>query len=415
MMCAIRLLVDDDFDEYTRITLDSYPAMFTDVTEERRQAWIERMKTTQDEDDSINYYGCYRGGKMVGAMRLHDFKMTLYASSILVGGVGNVCVDLLRRKERVSKEMMEFFHSHYRGRGGKLVALYPFRPDYYVKMGYGYGRKMNQYRFRPEDLPRGPRENISYLGEPDKEAVKGCYNRYARRTHGMIEKGDRFFGRFFSRYKVVGYKEDGEIRGFMAFTYRKLMEDHELLQNIEVHTMVYETPEALRGLMGFLAVQLDQVERIVLNTQDDEWHYILKDPRNGVPHMFYTSQETNVQGVGIMYRVIDSRGIWDELADHSFNGVSLRMKLTVRDSFLPENDGSVVVHFKDGKPKVVDVGGYDVEIKLDVAWFSSLIMGVVGFRKLWMMGLAEVSEEGYVDELDTLFWAQRRPVTIEEF
>jgi len=131
--------------------------------------------------------------------------------------------------------------------------------------------------------------------------------------------------------------------------------------------------------------------------------------------MFYTSQETNVQGVGIMYRVIDTRGIWDELAGHSFNGVSLRVKLTVRDSFVPENDGSVVVHFKDGKPEIVDGGGYDVEVKLDVAWFSSLIMGVVDFRKLWMMGLTEVSDEGYVDELDTLFWAQRRPVTIEEF
>ena len=116
-----------------------------------------------------------------------------------------------------------------------------------------------------------------------------------------------------------------------------------------------------------------------------------------------------------MYRVIDTRGIWEELAGHGFNGVSLKTKLTVRDSFLPENDGAVVVHFKDGKPVVVDDGDYDVGVILDVAWFSSLIMGVVDFRKLWMMGRAEVSDEGYVDALDTLFHAQRRPVTIEEF
>ncbi len=414
-MSEVRLIRDDEFEEYVRITLDAYPAMFTDVTEERRRGWIERMKATQDEDDSVNYYGCYRGGDMVGAMRLHDFKMTLYESPILVGGVGNVCVDLLHKKEHVSKEMMEYFHSHYRGRGAKMTALYPFRPDYYVKMGYGYGRKMNQYRFRPEDLPWGSRENVSYLGEPDKEAVKDCYNRYARRTHGMIEKGDRFFGRFFSRYKVVGYREDGEIRGFMAFSFKKLMEDHMLLQNIEVQTMVYETPEALRGLMSFLAAQLDQVERIVLNTQDDCWHFLLGDPRDGVPNIFYTSQETNVQGVGIMYRVIDTRGIWKELTDHSFNGVSLRVKLTVRDSFVPENDGSVVVHFTDGKPEVVDGGDYDVEASMDISWFSSLVMGVVDFRKLRTYGRAEVSDESYVDTLDRLFHADKKPETIEEF
>ncbi len=414
-MSEVRRIRDDEFEDYARITLDSYPAMFTDVSEERRKGWMERMKATQNMDDSVNYYGCYRGGEMVGGMRLHDFKMTLYESPILVGGVGNVCVDPLHRKMHVSKELMEYFHRHYRGRGAKLVALYPFKSDYYVKMGYGYGRKMNQYRFRPEDLPMGPRDNVSYLHESDVDALTACFNRYAHRTHGMIEKKRSYFERFINRFKVVGYREGGEVKGFVAFGYKKLMEDHELLQNLEIHTLIYETPEALRGLLGFLAVQLDQVDRVVLNTVDDDWHFVLRDPRDGVPHMFYTSQETNVQGVGIMYRVIDARGVWEELAGHSFNRVSLKAKLRVRDSFLPENDGAVVVHFKDGKPVVVDDGGYDVEVTLDVAWFSSLIMGVVDFRKLWMMGLAEVSDEGYVDKLDTLFHAQRRPVTIEEF
>ena len=131
--------------------------------------------------------------------------------------------------------------------------------------------------------------------------------------------------------------------------------------------------------------------------------------------MFYTSQETNVQGVGIMYRVIDTRGIWEELADHSFNDVSVRVKFTVRDSFVPENDGSVVVHFTDGKPEVVDGGDYHVETSMDVSWFSSLVMGVVDFRKLWVYGRAEVSDESYVDTLDSLFHADKKPETIEEF
>ena len=414
-MSEVRLIKDDEFEDYARITLDSYPAMFTDVTEERRQGWIERIKAAQRDDDSVNYYGCYRGGELVGGMRLHDFKMTLYDNQILVGGVGNVCVDPLRRKEHVSKEMMEYFHRHYRGRGGKLVVLYPFRPDYYVKMGYGYGRKMNQYRFRPEDLPRGPRDNVSYLGESDVEALTACFNRYAHRTHGMIEKRRSYFERFVNRFKVVGYRDGGEVKGFAAFGYKKLMEDHVLRQNLEVHTLVYETPKALQALLSFLSVQLDQVDRVVLNTMDDDLHFVPSDPRDGVPHMFYTSQETNVQGVGIMYRVIDSRGLWEELAGHSFNGISLKVKFTVDDSFLPENDGAVVVHFTDGRPVAVDGGGYDVEASIDVSWFSSLVMGVVDFRKLWAYGRVTLSDASYVDVLDRLFHADKRPETIEEF
>jgi len=154
----------------------------------------------------------------------------------------------------------------------------------------------------------------------------------------MIEKRASYFKRLIDRFKVVGYREGDAVKGFVAFGYKKLREDHELLQELEVHTLVYETPEALRGLLGFLGAQLDQVERVVLNTMDDDLHFVPRDPRDGVPRMFYTSQETNVQGVGIMYRVIDVQGIWEELAGHCFNGVSLRVKLTVRDSFLPEND-----------------------------------------------------------------------------
>jgi len=41
--------------------------------------------------------------------------------------------------------------------------------------------------------------------------------------------------------------------------------------------------------------------------------------------------------------------------------------------------------------------------------------GEIDCPSLWIMGLTGVSDEGYVDERDTLFWAQRRPVTIEEF
>jgi len=414
-MSVVRLLKDEDFEEYTRITLDAYPAMFPNVGEEQRKGWIERIKKTQQEKGDVQYYGCFRDGELRGGMRLHDFKMTLYETQTLVGGVGNMCVDLLRKKGHVAKEMMEFFHRHYRERGASLTALYPFRPDFYRKMGYGYGRKMNQYRFKPSDLPTGSKKHVSYMDDPDKKLLHECFNRYAHRTHGMIEKKERFFERLLKRHKVIGYKKCGSVHGFLAFGFKKLMEDHMLLHDIEAHMLVFESREALMGLLSFLQVQLDQVNRVVLNTQDDDFHFLLHDPRNGNPNIFYTSQETNVQGVGIMYRVINNRKLLEELKEHDFNEENLRLKLNVVDTFLPENDGSLVVHFVDGKPKLVDDGAFEVEVTMDVAWFSSLIMGVVDFRKLWEFNLAEVSDEGYVERLDRLFWVQRKPVTIEEF
>ncbi len=167
--------------------------------------------------------------------------------------------------------------------------------------------------------------------------------------------------------------------------------------------------------MAFLGSQLDQVDRVVFETHNDDLHFLPSDPRDGEQSMFYTCWETNRQAVGIMYRVLDTRRLFDALAGHDFNGESLRLKLTIRDSFFPENHGSTLIQFKGGEAKVLDWGRHDAEVKMNVEWFSSLIMGVVDFRSLWNFGLVQVSDASYVEKLDHLFYSREKPVTMEEF
>jgi len=412
-MSVVKLLSDEDFIEYTRVSYEAYPAMFTDFTDEQRDGWIKRMQVQQRERGAVQYAGCFRDGKLVGSMRLHSFEMNVHGSLIKAIGVGNVAVDLTRKKEHVSKEMMEYIHQWGLDEGASFALLWPFRPDFYVKMGYGYGRKMNKYMFRPMDLPRGSKEGVRFMTTDDVDALHTCFNDYVRGTHGMILKPRSFYERLFRGYKVVGYEKDGKIEGFIAFKFRKLREDHFLLQNIKVDYLIYHNKTALGRLLAFLQTQLDQVERIEFTTMDDDLHFIAKDPRNGEPHIFFTSQESNVQGVGMMYRVLDKEGFIEKL-DHDFNGMNLKVRFNVEDSFLPSNHGSLVVHFEGGKP-VLGGAGYDVEVSLNVEWFSSLMMGVVDFRKLWVYGLVKVSDESYVDTLDKLFHVARKPETIEEF
>jgi len=414
-MSEIRLVRGDEFDEYARMTLDAYPAMFPPMTEEQRLGWLERMRKVNAEPGPVKYYGCYRGGEMVGGMRLHDFTMTVYEARLPVGGVGNVFVDLAHRREHVSRDMMQWFHARCLERGAPLAVLYPFRPDFYRAMGYGYGCKMNMYRFKPGDLPRGGRENVRWMNEVDAPLLLECYNAYARRTHGMIDKQLPYFERLLRRMKVVGYVAGGRVEGFLAFGFKKLDPDHELRQNLDIHTLVYLRREALGGLMGFLGSQLDQVERVTLCSMDDDLHCLPRDPRDGEPRMFYTSQETNLQGLGVMYRVLDTRGLFRMLGGHSFGGADLRLRLNVADSFLPSNGGGTLIQFRGGRPTVLDGEECDVEVTVNVEWLSSLVMGVVDLRKLWAYGLLEVSDEGYVDQLDALFHAAVKPVTVEEF
>ena len=58
---------------------------------------------------------------------------------------------------------------------------------------------------------------------------------------------------------------------------------------------------------------------------------------------------------------------------------------------------------------------HDVEIRLDVAEFSPLLLGVVSFRSLYLYGLAEISDTGYLETINRLFLADARPICLTAF
>jgi len=414
-MSTVRLLEKDEFEEYVRQSLDAYPVMMENLTPEIQKTWIENMRKAQAGPGPIHNYGVFRGGKMVGGARYHDFDMNIHGVIVKAGGIANVFVDLLHKKEHAAKELMEHFHAHYRAQGAPIAALYPFRPDFYRKMGYGYGRKLNQYKIRPGDLPLGDKTGVDYLTPADAVEATECYNRYARATHGMVIKPEATVTRLIQRNKLVGYRRGDRIEGLAKIKFEKVRSDNHLLQNITVNYLVYENPETLRAILAFLGSQLDQVDRIVFETSDDDLHLLPDDPRDGEQAMYYTCWETNRQAVGIMYRVLDTRRLFDTLADHDFNGLSLRLRLTITDSFLPENQGSTLIQFKGGEAKVLDWGRHDAEATMNVESFSSLIMGVVDFRSLWTYGLVMVSDPAHIEKLDRLFHSREKPVTMEEF
>ena len=291
----------------------------------------------------------------------------------------------------------------------------PFRPDFYRRMGYGYGRKLNQYKIRPDDLPRGDKTGVDYLTPADAREATECYNRYARTTHGMVIKPEAAVTRLIQRNKVIGYRRGDRIEALAKIKFDKVRSDNSLLQNIIVNYLVYENPGALYAILTFLGSQLDQVDRLVFETSDDDLHFLPADPRDGEQSMYYTCWETNRQALGIMYRCLDTRNLLEALAGHDFNGESIRLKLTIKDSFLPENQGSTLIQFKGGEAKVLDRGRHDAEATMNVEWFSSLIMGVVDFRSLLTYGLATVSDPAHVEKLDRLFHSREKPTTKEEF
>jgi len=401
-----------DLDDFISIASNAYPGLGMTSDQERKS--MRQRLLILSKDPTIAHYGVYRGRKLLGGMLTYGFNMNFFSVNTLVGGVGFVAVDLLHKKEKVCRDLILYFLDMYLRKKSSMVALYPFRPDFYRKMGFGYGTKLNLYRIRPEDLPSGgSREHLRFLAPGDGKAFKQCNDRFCKKHHGMFELKNHELLSFFKNpaAKTVVYEKGNKILGYLSFVFKKA-DDENLLKNyILIRKLIYENRDVLRELLAFLRTQSDQVPQIIYSTQDDMIHFLVKDPRDGSDNIIpLIAHQTNTQGVGIMYRVIDTTGIFRVLANHQFGRQSYRLKLSIQDSFLKGNNGSIILEFDDGRASTKKGGNFDVEVSLDVADFSSLLVGSVDYGSLYRYGLTEISDQKYIDTVTDTFRVKQKPI-----
>ena len=415
-MRTIREVGENELDELLRITIEAFPGMKVSGPEERTRM-LERLARVMKEP-IVHFFGVYEAGRLIGVMRFYDFTMRLHQTDALVGGVGGVAVDLRHKKERVAADMIRFFLDYYREKGAPLTALYPFRPDFYYKMGFGFGVKLNRYSFRPDALPARPKARVEFLSADDKTAVGDCYERFRARTNGLLRLPPHVLDSLFSdpTMRLVGVRDGDRVRGYLLFRFEPAAGDNWLANDLYVRTMVYDDAAALAALLGFLRTQADQVQRIIYETQDDTFHFLLSDPRDGTGNLLAGLwHETNTQGAGIMYRVIDTPRLFEVLREHHFGQTTATLGIALSDSFLPENAGRYTLRVENGRSMLIEGGPTDVEIGLDVSNFSSLLVGAVDFARLYGYGLATISDTAAVPRVDALFRAAQRPWCLTHF
>ena len=427
-MRTIHKIEEWDLQAFVRIAAMAYPGVSL-VTAVDRQRYLDRTALLINSG-KVHLFGLFEEKKLLGSMRLYDFRMNFHGSQLRVGGVGGIAVDLPHKKRQVAADLLRFYLRYYKDQGASLAMLYPFRPDFYRRMGFGYGTKMSQYRVKPHDLPKGESKTaVDFCDETDREALAACYDRFQARRHGLVDRHDYTWDMTFRNrsMQVVGVKEDGSngrleasrsrhISGYLTFQFKPVEGGTFLSNDIHIQEMVYETPQALSQLMTFLHSQADQINRVVFNTQDSDFHHLLTSPLNGsdnlIPSIYH---ESNAQGVGIMYRVIDVPKLFTAAKAHNFGGQNCRLKIILEDSFFPQNTGSTRVDFVNGTPHLVSDSSHEVEIRLDVSDFSALVMGTVRFEWLVGNGRCALSDPAYLNTIHNLFTTHNKPLCMTHF
>jgi predicted acetyltransferase len=116
-----------------------------------------------------------------------------------------------------------------------------------------------------------------------------------------------------------------------------------------------------------------------------------------------------------MYRVVNFPSLFDKLSNVKFGNHTLKLKLTITDTFMSENNSSFYLNIEKGFIKLMDVNETGIEIKLDIADFSSMITGCISFKELVIYGLASISDSKYINTINDTFKVDSQPICMASF
>jgi len=418
-MRKIKPLTKKDLLEFSRLGCDAYPGMEM-FTEEQKKELAERFKKRFDMKNR-HFYGMFDKSEMLGGMILYDFDMNLFGTKVLCGGGGFLAVALTHKKEYVARDFCQFFLRYYRKLKSPVASLYPFRPDFYKDMGAVPGAKVSIYRFHPTSLPytKTKKQLIKLTGK-DAAKISKCFDEYAAKHNGMFYDPPGYRELLVNASKksqILGYMNKGKLEGFLIYNFKKGTKPSWLNYEIHISEMIYNSPEALEQFCNYLHTQKDQIALIQHITFDPDFYQLLNDPRNDSGRIFDpVYHETNDQAVGIMYRVIDNKLLFEKMNKRDFNGQSLKIKFNIEDNFLEENNGPLIVYFENGLSQIQkETAPVDLEISLNILEFTALILGSASFISLYNYKKLTVSNKKYVEQLQKLFLCESQPFCLTQF
>ncbi len=368
--------------------------------------------------------------RVIGACKLYRLTQHITGRPLAMMGLAAVAVDPAWRRRGVGAGLCAEAARTGRKRGDAISVLYPFRPDYYARLGWGLVGRLLDYRFSTDALPLYPESANVRLArsERDVRALTQSYARVVARSHGPIERDAGVWA-----YRLVG--EELAVRALDADAVRRTLSDpsrlilvhdrngvdgYALLRSravgaahadLAVRELVTETEPALRGLLGWIASKAERWPNARYRARPEQmFEDRLREPRppnhrSGSSLYFHTGRVTR----GPMLRVLDAprafraRAWFDGVRTAPAGGV---MDVEVSDVLIPENRGPWRIRFGDDgeasvAPTGADPGAASVTVKTDPSTLARLYAGDLDVTGAVRLGVCEA--EGDLAMADAAF------------
>ncbi|HVP14579.1 MAG TPA: GNAT family N-acetyltransferase [Terriglobales bacterium] len=299
-------------------------------------------------------------GRIVASLVLYPLFVWVRGQRVPLAGVGSVAVSPEHRRRGVAEALMRAALRELRQQGRAFSVLYAFRGSYYRRLGYGVIEVVHQLAVSPSNLPASDEtRRVRRLLLPDRHAVEAIYERVAQQGHFALERSPQWWSRRLWDYPgdwvVYEGRRRGQIEGYLHYEVDTTHGPFRL--GLTLSEFVAATPEAHRGLVGYLGSLADQVQEIHHSAPgDNAWLATLLTAQNLRPGP-EIGMMLDSGGVahGAMLRVTDVKTALESfpIAPHARGEVVLE----VDDPVLPLNARAWRVSVRDGRLRVrPDIG-----------------------------------------------------------
>ncbi len=409
----IRTATKADLDILTQMGCESFPSGFS--YEERKKLYLEHPRRRLEKDVLVAEVN----NEIVVALSAIPYTVWLGGVSLPMLGIAGVANRLESRRRGYAFRLCCEAIKRGREQGYLVSILYPFRFDFYQKLGWGAIGELIEYRFHPSSLPSyEARKHVRRFQESDLDGLAQCYQRFVEKNNCLAESSievwqNKLKGVQKRETILMVYETDGKITGYILFEFKP---NGEMLnQEVIVHELIYDDSVSYQGLLGFLSSISDQISVVRYWAQVDEgFHYILKDPRDAdQPILAGLVSKTGSYGFSYMFRVLDLEKALE--ARPNYNNVSGTAVLLVKDEQIAENSGLFQITLLNGKMEVKRVDSLQTAcISLSIDVFSQLYAGTLSLEKAYFLGLITVNELSVVSWLSKAL-EQPKPFLQEYF
>lgn len=291
-------------------------------------------------------------GEIVAYLVLYPLQAWVRGTKLPFVGIGSVAVSPEHRRRGVGDALLRATLREMRQRGDALSMLYSFRGEFYRRFGWGLVEMPTMLSVPPGHLPASDEaRRVRRLRMPDRPLVQELYDRHVKeRGHFAVARKPEWWERRLWGYEgewVVYERRRGQIEGYVQLQVDSGDGPWKLV--LTVNEYVAHTPDAHRGLAGYLHGLRDQAVEVVLSTPPDApWAAQLADAANLRGEMkLGVVRSTGHAGYGAMLRLVDVKAALEQIpVSPQARG---ELVLDVRDAVLPQNERAWRVHARDGR------------------------------------------------------------------